>query len=124
MKRTKNVNKIAVILGTLLIASNAFWLYVSFDNAVTLSYATQQLSEFDKSLEQAQMLLPVAFTATDKDSFVAKAQELQNEEGYEKDGCLWIGWLGFQFDESSNLVHVSRIWSFGDPDPCYPDNAP
>ena len=121
------MNKVTLILGLLLVASNAFWLYasyVSFNNVVTLSYMTQQLHEYDASLQQAQSLLPVAFTATDKDSFVSKAQELSGDEGFEKGGCVWIDWLGFQFDRSSNLVHVSRTWNSGEPDPCYPENVP
>ena len=120
------VNMVTLILGLLLVASNTFWLYAtysSFDNAVTLSYMTQQLHEYDASLEQAQSLLPVAFAATDKDSFVTAAQELSGAEGFEKGGCIWIDWLGFQFDSSSKLVHVSRTWNSGEPDPCFQDNA-
>lgn len=124
MKSIQRANKLTVILGVLLITSNAYWIYAGIDDAVTRSYMTQQLHEYDAALKQVQTMLPIAFEATDKDSFVANVQEVLDDESFEKDGCIWIGMLGLQFDGSSSLAHVSRTWSFGEADPCYPDITP
>lgn len=39
---------------------------------------------------------------------------------YDKDGCTWVGWLGFKFNLSGKLVFVSPSWSSSEKDPCYP----
>jgi len=114
---------ITVVLTLLLLGSNAYWLFVTLDTAVTLSYRDSELAQHDAALSQAQKLLPAAFGAESKDAFVVAAQRLLGGEGYEKDGCFWLGGLGFQFDEEAKLVHVARGWSYGEPDPCFPSPA-
>jgi hypothetical protein len=121
MAERKLINGLTVALAILLVLSNVGWAYSMFDTSITMSYWDQQLDEYDRSLAQAQQLLPVAFMTTNRHEFLSIAESLAEEEGYEKDGCVWVGMLGFKFDEGDSLSHVARIWSFGSPDPCYPD---
>ena len=131
------------MLATLLVASNVWWLYASINAAVTQTYSHVERETADLALKQALTLLPVAFTAQDKDSFLAAAEQRLRTGGpeaggyafgeggridlgrvfakpYEKDGCVWIGTLGFLFDEDGALEHVSRHLNTGEADPCFP----
>ena len=122
MKSNKLFNWPTLVLVVLLVVSNAFWLYNSIDTAITLSYRDQQVHELDASLTQAQQLLPVAFGSPGKESFVAAAMQILEQDSFDKDGCIWIGGLGFKFNENETLEHVSRSWSDGASDPCYEDS--
>ena len=121
MSERKLINKLTIALAILLVLSNVGWAYLLLDTSITMSYWHQQLDEYDRSLTQAQQLLPAAFTAANKQDFLAKAELLAETEHFEKDGCVWVGMLGFKFDRGGDLTHVARVWSFGSPDPCYPD---
>ena len=121
MKSNRYFNWVTLVLVALLVISNAYWLYNSFDTAVTLSYRDDHIQQVDAALTQAQQLLPVAYAAKDKATFVVAVQELLNEESFAKDGCIWIGRLGFKFDDAESLQHVSRTWNSDAPDPCYPE---
>ena len=121
MTSNRYFNPVTLILVALLVISNAYWLYTSIDTAITLSYRDQQTYELDASLAQAQQLLPIAFGSPDKESFLTAAKQLLEEDSFDKNGCIWIGWLGFRFDDAGALAHVSRTWNFGTPDPCFSD---
>ena len=121
MKSNRNFNGVTLVFVALLVISNAYWLYNSFDSAITRSYRDDQLQQLDAALTQAQQVLPIAYASEGRATFVAAAQEVLDEESFEKDGCIWIGRLGFKFDEAETLQHVSRTWNFGAPDPCYPE---
>lgn len=121
MTSNRYFNWLTIVLVLSLIISNAYWLFSSIDTAVTLSYRDQYIEDLDSSLTHAQKLLPIAFASSDRDSFLSAAARLLAEDGYDKDGCTWIGRLGFRFDDAGALAHVSRTWNFGTPDPCFPE---
>ncbi len=54
-----------------------------------------------------------------KQQLVAIAEKQSGEESYEKDGCTWVGLLGFKFNVSGKLIFVSPSWSPSEKDPCY-----
>ena len=137
---------LTLVLATLLVASNLWWLYVSIDTAVTQTYSHVERETADLALRQALTLLPVAFAARDKEGFLAATEQRlrtagpeaggyalgdeTGEEGrfglgrpFEKNGCTWIGTLGFRFDEGGSLQHVSRGWNTGEVDPCFPSST-
>ncbi len=137
---------LTVVLATLLVASNLWWLYVSIDKAVTQSYSLVERRTADFALRQALTLLPVAFAARDEEGFLAATEQrlrtarpeaggyALGEDGrvdlgrvfaepYEKNGCIWIGTLGFRFDQEGSLQHVSRGWNSGEVDPCFPSSV-
>ena len=137
---------LTLVLATLLVASNLWWLYVSIDTAVTQTYSHVERETADFALRQALTLLPVAFAARDKEGFLASTEQRLRTAGpeaggyalgedgrldlgrvfakpYEKNGCTWIGTLGFRFDEGGSLQHVSRGWNTGEVDPCFPSST-
>ena len=113
--------KITIIaLSVLLLATNVFWLYLTIDNGVTATYREQEFYEEQKTRVQLSKLLPEVSQALSKQQLVAIAEKQYGEESYDKDGCTWVGWLGFKFNLSGKLVFVSPSWSSSEKDPCYP----
>ena len=132
---------LTLVLSVLLVASNVWWLYVSIDAAVTETYSYVERETADFALRQSLTLLPVAFAAQDKEGFLAAAEQRLSTAGpeaggyaiageslghlfakpREKDGCVWLGKLGFLFDEKGTLQHVSRNLHSDGADPCFPD---
>jgi len=111
---------VAIVCAFLLIATNAYWLYVSIDAGITATYRDQQLWEYGEALRETRLLLPAAQPALTKPELVGKAESISGSEAYEKDGCVWVGSLGLQFDEDERLIHVSPTWNLGESDPCFP----
>lgn len=108
------------ILVVLLLASNAFWLYQVVDTGVTLSYRDQQTYELEETRRQLMATFPEVAKHATKEEIIAAASKHTDQEVYEKEGCTWVGWLGFKFGESNKLKSVSPSWSYGEKDPCYP----
>jgi len=109
-----------VILSALLLASNTYWLCQVIDSGVTLSYRDQQTYELEETRKQLMATFPEVAKHVTKNEIVAAASKYTEQEGYEKEGCTWVGWLGFKFDENGKLKSVSPAWSYGEKDPCYP----
>jgi hypothetical protein len=111
---------VIVILSVLLLASNAFWLYQVIDSGVTLSYREQQTYELEETRKQLMATFPETAKKATKNEIVTAASKFTDQEIFEKNGCTWIGRLGFKFDENNKLKSVSPSWSYGNNDPCYP----
>ena len=109
-----------IILVVLLLASNAFWLYQVVDSGVTLSYRDQQTYELEETRKQLMATFPEVASKVTKEEIIAAASKYTDQEIFEKDGCTWVGWLGFKFDENNKLKSVSPSWLYGEKDPCYP----
>lgn len=114
------ISWVAAVLGVLLLLSNGWWLVQSIDAGITASYRDQQLYSYDSALREATNLLTAADVSLSRSELVKVAEEISESEAFEKDGCTWVGFLGFKFDDGDQLVHVARGWSFGEEDPCYP----
>ena len=112
----------ALILGVLLIASNVWWLFQTFDHAITDHYRDDQLGLTERALDNALLLAPLVAAGLERNALIAEAEQLFEDESFEKDGCVWVGNLGLKFDDNHRLVHVSPNWSSaGDEDPCFPE---
>lgn len=112
--------KIAIaLLAILLIVSNVFWFYQAFDSGITLSYRNQQTYELEETRKQLMSVLPEIANNVSKEEIILAAVKHTDMELFEKEGCTWIGWLGFKFDENDKLMAVSPRWSYGEKDPCY-----
>lgn len=111
----------AAILGLLLVASNAWWLYFTFDNAITASYRETEMVRTQHALDDALAIIPALDPASPKGVLVADVERLFEEESFEKDGCVWVGSLGLRFNEDDRLDHVSKNWNSGESDPCFPE---
>ena len=108
-----------IILSLLLLVTNVFWLYITIDNGVTATYREQQFYEEQRTRVQLSKMFPEVSHALSKQQLVAIAEKQSGEESYEKDGCTWVGWLGFKFNSNGELVFVSPSWSSSEKDPCY-----
>ena len=112
----------ALILGLLLVVSNVWWFYVMFDEAITDSYRRDELTSYQRALNNALTLMPVVSQNAEKAEIVAEAERLLDDDSFEKEGCTWVGGLGFKFDETDRLVHVTYGLVPGvEEDPCFPE---
>ena len=112
----------ALVLGLLLVGSNLWWLFQTFDHAITDHYREDQMRLTERTLDDALLFAPLAAAGLERDELIAEAELLYEDESFEKDGCVWVGNLGLKFDDDQRLVHVSPNWSFvGDEGPCFPD---
>lgn len=89
----------------MLIASNAWWAYSAFDASITDKYQRQELYERGHALRQALHMLSALARATTEDEVRAVGQELDGII-FEKEGILWVGWLGFAFDAGGHIEYV------------------
>ncbi len=111
---------VIAILAALLVSTNAYWAYRLVDMGVTLSYRDDDIYSNRETRKQLMTMLPdLAQDATRKEVIDA-ASRYTEQEPFEKDGCIWVGWLGFKFAQDDRLQSVSPSWSFGGKDPCYP----
>ena len=106
------------ILCLLLLATNGFWFYHAIDQGVTNSYRDSQIYELRETNNQLMAMLPEVASHTPKPDLVTIAQKHTQLEAFEKDGCFWVGWLGFKFDSNNYLSYVSPIASYGEHNPC------
>ena len=111
----------AIVLGLLLIATNAFWLFSYVDQGVTLHYHDDQLNQERSARRQLAKLALATSHSVDKEQIVAAAKMDTDSEPFEKNGCTWVDFIGLKFDENEQLQHISPAWSFGEVDPCWPD---
>ena len=107
------------ILAVLLLVSNAFWLYQAVDAGASLSYRDQQTYVLEETRKQLMAVFPEVAKNATKEEIIAAANKYTDQEAFEKEGCTWVGWLGFKFDKSNKLKSVSPSWSYGGKDPCY-----
>ena len=113
---------IIAILIVLLLGSNAFWLYQDIDTDTTLFYKSQQIYELEETRKQLMSTFPEVAQDVTKEQIVTAASKYTDQEVFEKEGCTWVGWLGFRFDDNNKLKSVSPSWSYGEEDLCDPSS--
>jgi hypothetical protein len=111
-----------LILSTLLLLSNGFWVYHVVDTGVTLSYKDQTLFELEQTRNQLAATLQEVAKDEKKEDIIRAAGKFTDQEIFDKGGCTWVGWLGFKFDENNRLKSVSSTRSNGEDEsnPCLP----
>ena len=97
---------ICIVLSVLLLSSNVWWVYRSIDGASVAKYREQMLYESVEALEQTIALLPGVAGQTSREDIVEAAETVAETEAFEKDGRVWVGWLGFKFEEGGKLESV------------------
>ena len=95
-----------IVLAIALLASNAIWLFRSFDAGITQTYSQAAQETTSEILAQTLAVLPVAAAdgATRVDVIAAAQRQASQEAPYEKDGFVWIRQLGLKFDSQDRLV--------------------
>ncbi|TLU61890.1 hypothetical protein FE810_13825 [Thalassotalea litorea] len=105
-------------LTILLIFSNGYWLFASLDSGVTASYQSQELYEYKNTQEQLLKTFKEVASGKSKSDVVRIAEKYSETPAFDKDGCTWIGWLGFKFDEQGVFQDIDWTISYGDKSPC------
>ncbi len=95
------------VLVLLLVGTNAFWFYQIIDNGVSISYRDQNIFELNKTTAQLALTLTEIGGSIPKDEFISIASRYTKFDPFEKDGCIWVGWLGLKFNEDGRLLYIS-----------------
>ena len=113
MMKISKSNAVVAALVLALVATNLFWLYSAVDSGITLTYLEQSLEEHHQALAA---LLAVAPIAADPEATPESVLAVALEAGeyrftFEKEGFIWVGELGYRFDEMGRLEEVQTSWS-------------
>jgi len=108
------------VLAMLLLTSNAYWLWSAVDRGIAESYHSASAIDECEALDQALVTMARLARGQRREK-VVDAATANGRWGapYEKDGRLWIGRLGFEF-EHDELVSVRRSW---EPSLCDPGST-
>jgi hypothetical protein len=100
-------------LSLALVVSNLWWLYAAFDAAVTTMYLEQTFDEHRQALTELLVVAPVAAdpAATPESVLGAARATARDGVSFEKEGFVWVGQLGYRFDDAGRLVEVRTSWS-------------
>lgn len=101
------------VLVALLIGTNGWWAYNALDSGVTYSYAQVSLEENKQALAQSLAVIEATaeYDAT-RNSIIQAARAASGyPEPFEKDGYVWVGSIGLEFNSDGRLTSVSRAWS-------------
>ena len=100
-------NKIAIIaLAALLVLSNVWWAYWVFDSAITVSHKGTVIHNLEGEKKQLMAILPEIAGNLPKEKIIEIAQKYSDEEPFEKEGIVWIDWIGLKFDSKGKIVEV------------------
>ena len=99
-----------LLLALALIGTNGWWLYNAIDAGVTKKYQDQMMYERYGMLEQLISITPELASNKNKNEIVAIVKKSTDSEPFGKEGAVWIGWVGLQFNDKDKLVNVIPTW--------------
>ena len=84
----------------------------ALDSGVTATYRQASLEEHHEALAQAFSVFPVTArpNSTRAEVIAAATEAATHKDSFEKDGFVWVGQLGFRFDERGRVVKVAPAW--------------
>jgi hypothetical protein len=103
----KHPKLIITILSISLVASNLWWLYHAIDNGVTNAYMDDSMQQTSRTLKETIAILPLVANGSSKESIIKAASDASQLDPFEKDGYVWVGFLGLKFNESGKFIGVS-----------------
>ncbi len=97
-----------VALGALLVLTNLAWLYVFVDSGVSYSYLSDAYrSARGAALQSFAVIAASARSDSTRDEIVAAALKVEGSgEPFEKDGYLWVGFIGLKFDATGRPLEA------------------
>jgi hypothetical protein len=108
------------LLGALLFVSNAWWLYVAIDDAVTKSYRDQVLFEQGNRVLALSALADEFVRGMGRDEAMTLLQKTQpGQTPYEKGGALNTTWISLKLEEGK----VTRVLRGASEDDAVPPSA-
>ena len=105
------------ILALALIITNGWWFYGAIDSGVTDKYQEIMLRERAEMLKDLMAVSPQFAKGKNKEEIISLAESATGEESFEKDGAVWVGWLGLVFNKEDDLVEIIPTWSYVDGTP-------
>ena len=100
-------SRITIVLLTFaFLASNAWWAYRVLDAGVTQTYMRAEYDTKSELLHQTlSVLQAVAKPSASRNEVITAARIPNDPVGpFEKEGFVWVGQLGLQFNEQGRLV--------------------
>lgn len=90
----------------LLLLSNAWWAYRLVDAAISQTYLRASFDTASEQLTQSLALLQVVAKPGATRTAIIAAARLPTDTiaPFEKDGYVWVGQLGLQFNEQGQFV--------------------
>ncbi len=98
---------VSIGLGVLLLLTNAGWLYLTIDTAVTASYQEQVRLDLQAAREQTLAALNASLHGRSRAEVEVFCKRLfPHELSFEKDNVLWFGSIGFSFASDGTVTAV------------------
>jgi hypothetical protein len=100
-----------LILG--LVVSNLWWFGLLLDAGITATYRDDSFDRHHRALGELLAVVPAAVDpAATRESVLGVAREAAGDETlFDKEGFVWVGQLGYRFDDDGRLVEVQTAWS-------------
>jgi len=91
-----------------LVVSNLWSFGLLLDAGITATYGDDSLDRHHRALAELLAVVPaVADPAATRESVLGVARDAAgDEDSFEKEGLVWIGQLGYRFDDDGRLVEV------------------
>ena len=89
---------VSLVLGVLLLLTNAGWLFLTIDSTVTASY--QEHARLDLQAARVQTLAALNASLHGRGRAAVETlgkRPFPHEQSFEKDDVLWFGSIGFSF---------------------------
>jgi hypothetical protein len=93
-----------------LLGTNGWWLHYAIDAGVTNKYQDQMMYERSGMLEQLILVTPELSSDKNKNEIVDIVKKSTDSEPFEKEGVVWVGWIGLQFNDTDKLIKVIPTW--------------
>ena len=91
-------------LVTLLLGSNAFWMYALVDDAVTCMYSDASYDMTDQMYRQSLALSNLNLVGLSINEAKGKiGKDIHGFEPFEKEGCLYVGQICLQVSENRTI---------------------
>lgn len=74
-------------------------------------YHEQILHERTEMLQDLLTLTPKLSHEKTRQDIIDIAEHELGEKSFEKEGAVWVGWLGLVFHESGNLIQIIPTWN-------------
>jgi hypothetical protein len=112
LQNDKSVKITIFILTVLLLGSNAWWIYQSIDDGVSLTYTAVSIDDSTQALDQTLSVVPLlASGQTSQEELITHLQQQFGlDDGFEKDGLYRIGRIGLRFNDGRKLIDIQRAW--------------
>lgn len=96
-----------ITLAIVLVLGNAFWLYQTIDNGITMTYQGSSFELTKKMYEQTILLANMQIIGLGADEVMTKiGKDVYGLEPFEKEGCIIAGQVCIRLDENRVVTGI------------------